>query len=183
MTTASAEPAQSPYRPAVTQAAATGWAMGGYPNYWTICAANGVGGTYWPNLVRKWTWVGHELNLVVQNRCDGYSITNRFTFEYYNNESDPNCAKITNNHKTWSPARGKYIWDQNPVLWVNIRSGCADNPTEYDHNVQEYVGWLLGLEPDPDLCSCVMGTQAWDRNNIRYVVLHDILDMDVVYRH
>lgn len=172
--------------PTATEASATGWAMGGYPNYWTICAANGVGGTYWPNLITKWTWAGHELDLRVQNRCDGYSITNRFTFEYYT-DSTNTCAKITNAHKTWSPARQKYIWDQNPILWININDICAGvggtNPTRYDHNVQEWVGWLLGLYPDLQDCNCVMGNTANDRDTIRYVVLHDILDMDVVYAH
>lgn len=170
--------------PAAAQASATGWAMGGYPNYWTVCAANGVGTAYWANLVGNWTWPGHELDLRVQNRCDGYSITNRFTFTYYTDANDPNCAKITNNHRTWSPARGKYIWDQNPILWVNLKQVCiAGGSVEYDHRVQMYVGWLLGLNLDPTTCYCVMGSGGYDRGNTRYVVLHDILDMDVVYRH
>lgn len=169
---------QKPQAPA---AAATGWAMGGMPNYWTVCAINGVGGTYWPNLVRQWDWAGHELDLIVGNRCDGYSTTNKFTFKYYNDPGDSNCAKIIGT-KTWNAARGKYVWNA-PTLWVNIRDGCADNPTEYDHNVQEYVGWLLGLYPDAQNCDCVMGNTTEDRNSVRYVVIHDILDMNVIYNH
>lgn len=175
---ATAEPAA----PAATQAAATGWAMGGLPNYWTICAANGVGGTYWADLVRKWTWAGHELDLRVQNRCDGYSITNRFTFEYMNSATE-SCAEITNGHRTWSPARQKYIWDRNPIVWVNINNKCTTDSVSYDHQVQLAVGWLLGLYPDAQDCNCVMGNTVNDIYSIRYVVLHDILDMDVVYRH
>lgn len=169
-------------RPVGTDAAANGWAMGGYPNYWTICAANGVGGTYWPNVIRQWNWAGHELVLNVANRCDGYSITNRFTFEYLNSSTE-SCGKITNSHKTWSPARGKYIWDQNPILWVNINAKCTTNSISYDHQIQEYVGWLLGLAPDPHDCNCVMGNTVQDRNTVRYTVLGDVNDMDVIYRH
>jgi hypothetical protein len=170
--------------PDSTDAAATGWAMGGYPDYWDICAANGVGGTYWPYLVDKWNWAGHEIVLHPLNRCDGYSITNRFTYEYFTSTTE-SCGKITNTHKTWSPARGRYIWDQNPILWVNLAGKCTANndPTTNDHQIQEYVGWLLGLAPDNGICSCVMGNTTTDRANVRFVVLHDVLDMDVVYNH
>lgn len=119
---------------------------------------------------------------MVQNRCDGYSITNRFTLESLNSTTIA-CAKITQAHQTWSPARGKYIWDQNPILWVNINDKCTTTPTSYDHRVQMYIGWLLGLYPDPGDCNCVMGNTTNDIYSIRYVVLHDILDQDVVYRH
>ena len=168
--------------PDSTDAAATGWAMGGYPNYWTICAVDAVGGGTWSVLARNWTWPYHELNLIVGNRCDGYSITNRFTFNYQNSATE-SCGKILNGHKTWSPARGRYIWDAGPILIVNINDKCTNDPVSYDHQVQEYIGWLLGLQPDPQDCDCVMGNTLQDRDTIRYVVGHDILDMDVVYRH
>lgn len=173
----SAEQAQA--SPVVAQTGANGFAMGSYPNYWTICVANGYGPT--AGLVENWgNWPGRRLVVNALNRCTGYSITNRMTIEAENAPGGA-CISYTNTHKTWSPARGKYIWDQNPIVWINTAPGCFDNNTELYHNIQKGVGYVLGIGYNPNGCLCVMGSDSFDTNNIPYVVNADSLDASVIY--
>jgi hypothetical protein len=165
-------------KPETVETGSNGFAMGGYPNYWTICVANGYGPT--AGVINNWNWEGFRLTVNVQNRCDGYSITNRMTIDNFATMGGA-CIVYTNTHKTWSPARGKYIWDQNPVVWINTVAGCFDNNTELYHNIQKGVGYVLGLGYNPNTCGCIMGSSDYDTNNIPYVTYGDALDMNVIY--
>lgn len=166
-----------PENPSVAQSVntgANGFAMGGYPNYWTLCVANGYGPT--AGVINNWNDWGFRLHIAVQNHCDGYSITNRMTIDSQNAPGAA-CLEYNNTHKTWSPARGKYIWDQNPIIWVNTAPGCFDNNTELYHNIQKGVGYVLGLGYNPNQCLCIMGSNNYDTNNIPYVTYGDVYDV------
>lgn len=167
---------------AAPAAAATGWKLGGLPNSWTICVANGVGTTYVKSLVERWNAPAYRLKVSVLNRCDSYSITNRMTLYYYNEPGSTTCAKFENTHKSWDAVQRKYIWDQNVILKVNINDYCASSPTEYDHRFQMYTGYLFGLYYDVEACDCVMGSSSYDLNNSRYVTYRDVTDMNEIYK-
>lgn len=164
--------------PTKVETGSNGFAMGGYPNYWTICVANGYGPT--AGVVNNWNWEGRRLAVHVQNRCDGYSITNRMTID---NQNVPGaaCIQFSNNHTTYSPARGKKIYDGNIVVWINTAPGCFDNNIELYHNMQRGVGQALGLGPNVNSCYCVVGANSYDTNNIPYVINADSQDMNVIY--
>lgn len=158
------------------------WKMGGLPNHYTICVANGIGGTYNTEYVlEQWTQLSYgALNLSVRNICTGYSITNRMTIESYV-DSTTSCVKFTNTHKTWSPAQGKYIWDQNVVVWVNHSDYCLPNDTAHAHRLQMYVGYILGLSYITSGCSYVMTATICGINGIKYVTNTDRSMMAGVY--
>jgi hypothetical protein len=171
-------PVVSTQAPASVQANETDWKMGGLPNHYTICVANGYGPT--AGVITNWNWQGRKLDVRLQNRCDGYSITNRMTIDNLY-QTGAACLTITNTHKTWSPGQGKYIWDANPVVWINTASPCFSNNIELYHRIQMYVGYVLGLFTDSSQCLCVMGSSDYDINNIPYVTNGDSVDMAGVY--
>lgn len=152
---------------------ANGFAAGGYPNYWTLCVANGYGPT--AGVINNWNDWGYRLHIAVQNRCDGYSITNRMTIDNMYVTNGP-CIAFNNTQVAWSPARGKYIWTNNLIVWINTAAPCFDNNIELYHNIQRGVGYWLGLAYDPDQCLCVMGSSYYDINNIPYVTHGDVYD-------
>lgn len=157
-----------------------GVAMGGQPNWWTICVANGYGPT--AGLVSNWNWPGRQLDVNVQNRCDGYSITNRMTIDNVSNYGA--CIQYSNlGHTTYKYQHGGtgayyYIWNQNPVIWINTASHCHRDNVQLYHNIQKGVGYILGLAYGTcDLC--IMGP---DTNNTPYVTNGDSLDTNVIYQ-
>lgn len=161
------------------QTGSNGFGMGGLPNFWTICVANGYGPT--AGLITNWNWAGHRLAVHVQNRCDGYSATNRMTIDNIFATGAP-CIQFTNTHTTAIVGRkGKDIFDQNIVVWINTAAPCFDSNTELYHNIQRGVGYALGLSYNPNQCSCVQGATQADINSIPYVVNADVLDMGVDY--
>lgn len=158
-----------------------GLGMGGLPNFWTICVANGYGPT--AGLITNWNWAGHRLAVHVQNRCDGYSATNRMTIDNYAVTNAP-CITFSNTHTTYILGRkGKAIFDQNVVVWINTAAPCFDNNIELYHNIQRGVGYVLGLSYNPIECGCVQGATQEDINGIPYVTNADALDMGVDYDH
>lgn len=157
--------------------------MGALPAQSTICAANGVGSAY-PTLeyaVEKWNDASYgALHLTVLNRCDGYSITNRMTIEGYF-DGTTTCGKFTNLGKSWDSAQGKYIYNQNPIIWVNLSDFCVGTDTVEAHRFQMYVGYILGLDYVNVSPYRVMCYTAWCLANIKYVTVQDIRDMAGVY--
>lgn len=155
------------------QTGANGFAAGGYPNYWTLCVANGYGPT--AGVINNWNDWGFRMHVSVQNRCDGYSITNRMTIDNAYVTGGP-CIAFGNTQTAWSPARGKYIWTNNLIVRINTAAPCFDSNTELYHNIQRGVGYWLGLAYDPAQCLCVMGSTQYDINNIPYVTYGDVYD-------
>ena len=165
--------------PATVLTGSNGFGMGGLPNFWTICVANGYGPT--AGLITNWNWEGHRLAVHVQNRCDGYSITNRMTIDNYSATNAP-CITFGNTHTTKILGRkGKNIFDQNVIVYINTAAPCFDNNIELYHNIQRGVGYVLGLSYNPVLCFCIQGSTQEDINNIPYVTNGDALDMAVDY--
>lgn len=161
---------QAPER---AQTGANGYAAGGYPNYWTLCVANGYGPT--AGVINNWNDWGYRLHIAVQNRCDGYSITNRMTID---NVHIPNgsCITFGNTQSAWSPARGKQIWTNNLVAKINTAEPCFSNNVELYHNIQRAVGYWLGLAMNLVQCLCIQGSGSFDVNNIPYVTNGDVVD-------
>jgi hypothetical protein len=162
--------------PDTTDTAGNGFAMGVSPNWWTLCVANGYGPTV-GRAVLGWNWPPRQPTISLQNRCDGYSITNRMTIDNINNSGA--CIQYTNLGHSASPLghlhSAFYIWNQNPVIWVNTRSGCAD-AGEIEHDAAKGVGYILGLAYST--CSdCVMGNS----NAITQALSQDSLDVNVIY--
>lgn len=181
----SGAPAQAaPQAPAVSQSAQMeDWKMGALPMQGTICAANGIGGTYpLKYVLEKWNNPSYSgLALSVLNRCDGYSITNRLTVESYV-AAGTSCAKFTNTGSHWDSVQGKYIWDQNIVVWVNHSDYCMPNDTAHAHRLALYVGYILGFTVQNGFdCYCVMGGSTWSINNIKYVRTADYTYSAQVY--
>jgi hypothetical protein len=173
-------PAQA--EPAAVQVERTS-KMGALPAQSTICAANGVGSSY-PQLeyaVEKWNDASYgALHLSVLNRCDGYSITNRMTIEAYF-DSTTTCGKFTNLGKYWDSTQQKYIYNQNPIVWVNLSDYCVGTDTAEAHWFQMLVGYILGLDYVNVSPYRVMCSTAWCIGNIKYVTVQDIRDMAGVY--
>jgi hypothetical protein len=157
--------------------------MGGLPAQNVICAANGVGSSY-PQLeyaVEHWNDTNYgALRLSVLNRCDGYSITNRMTIEGYF-DATTTCGKFTNLGKAWDSVQGKYIYNQNPIVWVNLSDYCVGTDTAEAHWFQMLVGYILGLNYVNTSPYRVMCYTAWCIGNIKYVTFPDIQDMAAVY--
>jgi hypothetical protein len=147
------------------------WKMGALPMQGTICAANGIGGDYpLKYVLEKWNNPSFSsLALTVRNTCTGYSITNRMTVESYV-ATGTTCVKFTNTGSEWDSAQGKYVWNQNIVVWVNHSDYCMPNDTAHAHRLALYVGYILGFSVVNSFdCYCVMGGTTWSINNIKYV--------------
>jgi hypothetical protein len=164
--------------PVAAQTGSNGYAMGTYPDYWTICVANGYGPT--AGIINNWNWEGRRFNIHVLNRCTGYSITNRMTIDNVNNTGP--CLQLDNPETVWSPARGKNIFVNNPILFINTSTACWHNqPIELYHRIQMYVGWVLGLSYDLSVCNCIMGATNQDITTVPYVTNADSQDLNVIY--
>jgi hypothetical protein len=167
---------------AVVDSAGNGYAMGVQPNYWTICVANGYGPTV-GGPVLSWNYPGRQLAVHLQNRCDGYSITNRLTIDNINNSGA--CIQYTRLNNT-APTKyqhggsgaGYYIWNNNPVIWINTRSGCNNAGGQLEHNAGKGMGYILGLAYD-DCNDCIMGP---DNNLVTRASNGDSLDANVIYQ-
>lgn len=174
-------PAQA--APAVTTGVQveTAYKMGALPAQYKICVINGVGADYpLEYLLERWNEASYgALQLVVQNRCTGYSITNRMTvYAYIDNTST--CGIITQRGSYWDPSQQKNIYNQNPIIYVNQNSLCASNDTEQAHRFAMYVGVVLGLGYETATWK-VMGTNLTALNNVKYPTAADKQDMAGVY--
>jgi hypothetical protein len=166
-----------PAAPATIETAGNGNAMGVLPNYWTLCVANGYGPTV-GGPVLSWNYPTLALTISLQNRCDGYSITNRMTIDNLSNAGA--CIQYSNTRTTaptkyihWGPYF--YIWNQNPVIWVNTQ---CNNPGVIEHSACKGVGYILGLvyvSGTPESC---MGTDpGWNR-----ATYGDVIDTNQIYQ-
>lgn len=164
--------------PDTVDTAGNGFAMGVLPNYWTLCVANGYGPTV-VGPVGSWNYEGRALTISIRNVCTGYSITNRMTIDNINNAGA--CIQYSNlgnggQFQHWGPYY--YIWNQNPVIWINTRSGCNNAGGQLVHNAAKGVGYILGLVYST--CSdCVMGP---DNNLVPYATNGDSLDANTIYQ-
>lgn len=160
------------------ETAGNGFAMGVLPNYWTLCVANGYGPTV-VGPVGSWNYEGRALTISIRNICTGYSITNRMTIDNINNGGA--CLQYANlgnggQFQHWGPYY--YIWNQNPIIFVNTRSGCNNAGGQLVHNAAKGVGYILGLAYST--CSdCVMGP---DNNLVPYATNGDSLDANTIYQ-
>lgn len=166
--------------PAAVQSAGNGYAMGVLPNYWTLCVANGYGPTV-VGPVASWNYPGRALTISVRNTCTGYSVTNRMTIDNINNSGA--CIQYTRLNNTaptkyqhWGPYY--YIWNNNPVIWINTRTGCNNAGGQLEHNAAKGVGYILGLAYD-DCNDCVMGP---DNNLVTRATNGDSLDANTIYQ-
>jgi hypothetical protein len=160
------------------ETAGNGFAMGVLPNYWTLCVANGYGPTV-GGPVLSWNQPPRALTIALRNVCVyDYSITNRMTIDNINNAGA--CIQYSNLgngglHQHWGPYY--YIWNQNPVIWINTRSGC-NGPGQIEHNAGKGVGYILGLAYGT--CNdCIMGP---DNNLVTRATWGDGLDADQIYQ-
>jgi len=164
--------------PDAVDTAGNGFAMGVLPNYWTLCVANGYGPTV-GGPVLSWNYPGRALTISLRNVCTGYSITNRMTIDNVNNAGA--CIQYSNLgnmglQQHWGPYY--YIWNQNPVIWVNTRSGCNNAGGQLVHNAAKGVGYILGLAYST--CNdCVMGP---DNNLVPGATNGDSLDANTIYQ-
>lgn len=164
--------------PDVIDTAGNGFAMGVLPNYWTLCVANGYGPTV-GGPVLSWNYPGRALAISLRNICTGYSITNRMTIDNINNSGA--CLQYANLgnmglQQHWGPYY--YIWNQNPIIFVNTRSGCNNAGGQLVHNAAKGVGYILGLAYGT--CNdCVMGP---DNNGVIAATNGDSLDANVIYQ-
>ncbi len=171
--------AQTPQSPTTTSTAGNGYAMGVRPNYYTICVANGYGPSA-GGPVLSWNYTGFRLDVRLQNRCDGYSVTNRLTIDNVNNSGS--CIQYTRLnstaptkyfHDVWSG----YIWNNNPVVWINTSAACFQNSAQLYHNMAKGIGYILGLAYST-CTDCVMGN-----NNLIYNATYgDAVDANVIYQ-
>lgn len=155
--------------------------MGALPAQSKICIANGVGADYpLEYLLERWNDFSYSaLRLVVQNRCSTYSITNRMTVYAYT-DNTTTCGIITQRGNYWDSTQGKYIYNQNPLIYVNQNAYCASNDTEQAHRFAMYVGVILGLGYETATYK-VMGTNATALNNVKYPTGYDVRDAAGVY--
>lgn len=165
--------------PAAMLTPGNGFAMGVLPNYWTLCVANGYGPTV-GGPVLSWNYPGRALTISLRNVCTGYSITNRMTIDNVNNAGAciqySNLGHTATQQQHWGPYY--WIWNQNPVIWINTRSGCNNAGGQLEHNAAKGVGYILGLAYGT--CSdCVMGP---DNNFVTRATNADSLDANVIYQ-
>lgn len=158
---------------------ATGWKMGGLPNHWTICVANGYGPTA-EGLIENWNWSGFRLAVNVLNRCDGYSVTNRMTIDNFYQPGGV-CIKYTRMERGNIDSQSAVIFTNNPVVSVNTASPCFDSNVELYHNIARGVGHVLGLHYMTVTCLCVMGATNYDITTTPYVTYKDAFWMNKVY--
>jgi hypothetical protein len=167
--------------PDSTDSAGNGYAMGVRPNWWTLCIANGYGPTV-VGPAASWNYPGRALTISVRNVCTGYSVTNRMTIDNINNSGA--CIQYTRLNNT-APTQlahlyaAWYIWNNNPVIWINTRSGCNGAGGQLEHNAGKGVGYILGLAYD-DCSTCLMGP---DSNNVTRASNGDSLDANVIYQN
>lgn len=154
--------------------------MGALPAQYKICVANGIVGYNTEYVLEKWTQLSYgALNLVVQNRCSDYSITNRLTVETYSSSAG-GCGKFTQAGNHWDAAQGKYIYDQNPVVWLNTRDSCVPTDSFYAHRLAMYVGYILGVNYQN--CNYyVMCNTSYALQTAKYVTGQDKIWMAGVY--
>lgn len=164
-----------------TTAIETTFKMGALPAQYKICVANGIAGYNTEYVLEKWTQLSYgALNLVVSaTHCEGYSITNRMTVDTYYS-STGTCGKFTNTGSHWDAAQGKYIWDQNIVVWLNTRANCVPDDSFYAHRLAMYVGYILGVEYQ--VCDYyVMCNTSYAMQTVKYVTPQDKQWMAYVY--
>lgn len=157
--------------------------MGALPYQWQVCVANGIIGYNTEWVLEKWTQASYgALQLVVRNRCyEDYSITNRLTVDtYIDGAATAPCGKFSNLGKYWDPSQQKYIWNQNPVVWLNVADKCVPTDTTYAHRLAMYVGYILGLNY-VTAHYYVMGTTSYALENVKYVTNQDRIWMAGVY--
>ncbi len=172
--------------PAEASTSSVQWAerdtkMGARPASSVICIANGIANYPTEYVLEKWNRSGYALALTVRNSCTGYSVTNRMTVTLYRDDNTPNCGKFTNLGRQWDAVQGKYIWNQNPVVWLNTNPYCAANDTIWAHNMAMFTGVILGLDYSTCDCNEVMSTSTHSVNTVKYVTLLDIQHMGAVY--
>lgn len=170
--------------PAATESAQwtlTGWKMGRLPAASTLCIANGVGGTYpYKYVIEQINNTSWGPNVSVLNRCDGYSIQNRATIDWYT-DSTTTCAKFTNTHQSWDAAQGYWVHDQNPVIWYNLSDYCAGSDTPRAHRTAMYVEYIMGLQYDGVQVNAVICATAWCISNVKYVTYEDRRRLGYIY--
>jgi hypothetical protein len=157
--------------------------MGALPMQNVICVANGFGTTYpMEYVLEKWNAPATgALSLTVRNTCTGYSITNRLTVAKYTDSGSPNCGKFSNLGSYWDSVQGFYIWNQNPVVWLNQNEFCTSSDTIRAHNAAMFVGAILGLMYSTCDCNEVMSKSIYSVENVKYVTGTDINHMTYVY--
>ena len=174
-----AAPAVAQATPDTVDTAGNGFAMGVLPNYWTLCVANGYGPTV-SGPVLGWNYPGRALTISLRNVCTGYSITNRMTIDNVNNAGAciqySNLGHTPNQMQHWGPYY--WVWNQNPVIWVNTRSGCNNAGGQLEHNAAKGVGYILGLVYGT-CTDCVMGP---DNNLVTRATNGDSLDANTIYQ-
>lgn len=156
------------------------WKMGARPASSTICLANGVAGYSMAYVMGFLTDQNSGLKLYVGNRCDGYSITNRMTITTYS-DSTTTCSKYTNTGRVWDGVQGKYIWNQNPVIWANTNDFCMPNDTAKAHRFALFVEYILGATPETDACRGTIGSTLACINQVKYAQLYDRQLMNHIY--
>lgn len=166
--------------PAVVQADEQNWKMGARPASSTVCLANGVAGYPMAYLLSFLTNASSGLKLQVTNRCDGYSVTNRFTITTYV-ASGTSCSKYTQATQTYDAVQGKYIFNANPVIWANVSDYCMPNDTAKAHRFALFVEYILGLTPETYQCKGTIGSTVACINQVKYPQSYDRLGLNQVY--
>lgn len=160
------------------------WKLGGLPAGSTLCVANGIASDYnYKGLIEAINNSTYGPNISVLNRCDGYSITNRMTIESYVQNGTTACAKWTNTGKVWDSAQGKYIWNQNVVLWYNNSTYCIGDGTNpaRSHRVGMFMEYTLGLNYDTAEVHAVICSAASCYYDVPYVTPEDQRRLGYVY--
>lgn len=174
-------PAQLPQATENAQWTLTGWKMGRLPAASTLCIANGVGGTYpYKYVIEQINNTSWGPNISVLNRCDGYSIQNRATIDWYT-DGTTTCVKFTNTHQSWDAAQGYWVHDQNPVIWYNLSDYCVGSDTPRAHRTAMYVEYILGLQYDGVQVNAVICATSWCINNVKYVTFEDRRRLGYIY--
>lgn len=157
--------------------------MGALPLHYKICVANGIAGYNTEWTLEHWTQLSYgALNLVVAGNCvtAGYSVTNRMTVDTYVDAAG-GCGKFTRLERYWDGQQGKYIYNNNPVVWLNVRDSCVPNDTAYAHRLTMYVGYILGLNYGGTCYYYVMCQDTQAVNGVKYVTTKDRSDMAKVF--
>lgn len=178
-----AVPAQS------TPEAATGtagvqyeqWKMGGRPASSTICVANGIAGLNVGFVFDQLERADSSLSIVTENRCDGYSITNRMTVDDAS-WSGTSCAQFLNTGRVYDSVQGKYIWNQNVVIRYNTSDYCWGTETAKRHRLAMFMEYILGASYEVNApCLGTIGSYPSCINTWRDPQQHDRDIMRVIY--
>lgn len=170
--------------PESAQWSTTTWKLGGRPATATLCVANGIASDYpYASLIEAINNPNFQPSITVLNRCDGYSITNRMTIESYVQTGTTVCAKYTNTHQAWDAVQGKYIWDENIVLWYNNSTYCIGDGTGpvRSHRVGMYMEYILGLQYDTTVVNAVICSASSCYYDVPYVTYEDQRRLGYVY--